>query len=170
MSPWIFIQINNFSKLSVLGIKPLTLRLPKPVLYLYPMGDPPLLSIKMTTKGHFEWKQLLILGICTPWDTNSQQPKTRRHDDHLRQTKNGDFFICTTNLDVFWRELNENERWMTDGKNITLNLGWEIHLEIALNCNLYTKHIVRNSIWLKKKQASDNEGKFLTNLKCRMWN
>ena len=30
-------------------------------------------------------------------------------------------------------------------------------------------HIVRNSIWKKKNQASDNVGKFHTYLKCRIW-
>ena len=33
----------------------------------------------------------------------------------------------------------------------------------------YTVNIVRNSIWKKKNQASDNIGKFHTYLKCRMW-
>ena len=32
-----------------------------------------------------------------------------------------------------------------------------------------SNHIVRNSMWLKKNQASEIEGKFHTNLKCRMW-
>ena len=30
-------------------------------------------------------------------------------------------------------------------------------------------HIVRNSFWINKKRASNNEGKFHTYLKCRIW-
>ena len=30
-------------------------------------------------------------------------------------------------------------------------------------------HIVRNSFWIKKNQARDNEGKFHAYLKCRNW-
>ena len=30
-------------------------------------------------------------------------------------------------------------------------------------------HIVLNSFWIKKNRASDNEGKFHTYLKCRIW-
>ena len=35
--------------------------------------------------------------------------------------------------------------------------------------NANASHIVRNSFWIKKNRSSDNEGKFHTYLKCRIW-
>ena len=51
-------------------------------------------------------------------------------------------------------------------------VGWpdtEVHKygwnpKVGVHC-----HIVRNSFWIKKNRESDNEGKFYTYLKCRIW-
>ena len=38
-----------------------------------------------------------------------------------------------------------------------------------MSCRHNWLHIVRNSFWIKKNRASDNEGKFHKFLKCRIW-
>ena len=47
---------------------------------------------------------------------------------------------------------------------------WMIFLKLTIK-NIYPcpKHIVRNSFWIMKNLASDNEGKFHIYLKCRIW-
>ena len=40
---------------------------------------------------------------------------------------------------------------------------------LSPHCGAGVSYIVRNSIWLKKNRASDNEGKFHSFLMCRIW-
>ena len=58
---------------------------------------------------------------------------------------------------------------IVQGNQLNLKQSWE---GSKLSSSLIFKsknHIVRNSFWIKKNRASDNEGKFHIFLKCRIW-
>ena len=57
---------------------------------------------------------------------------------------------------------------LSKNRPIFCRISWQFRWVVQAKIKMLV-HIVRNSIWLKKNRASDNEGKFHSFLMCRIW-
>ena len=144
-----------------------------------------LVSFNSFKFNHGQTKNVFaVMGIWTPYLLNesSKLPRESRSQEKKSYQTYWRYLVLFSCLPQIFQTIL---LWWKPGKDKTISQKYH-QTEETLETLFFTlvdnrtscptntglanpPHIVRNAIWLKKNRARDNEGKFHSFLKCRIW-